>query len=127
MNEQLSFDDLEKMLEKSKQFCTKVIFEDGYAETREYDEPRLHMWDDLIARHGIIIDFEQIRGGFDNLEWREPCNMYCDCAWGSLKCFLKRGYMRHKDKWLRDDNNNIMIANKKECEWIPRENNNECE
>lgn len=122
MNEQLSFDDLEKMLEKSKKFCTKVIFADGYAEMREYDEPRLNMWEDLIAKHGIIMDFQQIRGCLDDFEWQMPCNMYCSCAWGSLICFLKRGYMRHDGKWLRDDNKKIMISRQKECEWIPKEN-----
>lgn len=115
MEGQLTFDDL-----MQKQFCTKVIFEDGYSETREYDEPRLHMWDDLIARHGLIVDYRQIRTCNDDLEWQEPCHMYCDCAWGSLICFLKRGYMRHDGKWLRDDNNNIMIARQKECEWVPK-------
>lgn len=51
-----------------------------------------------------------------------PCMKVCDVEWCSLKCFLKRGYMRHDGKWIRGQDGKILIANNRECEWIPREN-----
>lgn len=34
----------------------------------------------------------------------EPC-MYCDTVWGSLNCFLKRGYIWDKvNRFMKDDN-----------------------
>lgn len=54
MTGQLSIFDYERVPD----YKETVYFGDGYAETREYDEPALHMWDDLIARHGMIIDYK---------------------------------------------------------------------
>lgn len=106
-----------------KQFSCTAIFEDGYAETREYDRAsdNLHLWDDLRAKHGILVDFRMNRGGLDDKrEWRIPCYGYCDCEWSSLKCYMKRGYIRHNGKWVRKKDGTILRANHPECEWTPK-------
>lgn len=123
MDGQISIFDIDFDALNQKRFSCTAFFEDGYSETREYDdctEP-LHLWDDLKAKHGIIVDFKMIRSGLnDNREWRKPCYGFCDCEWGSLRCFLKRGYIRHDGKWVRREDGSIMIANHPECEWTPK-------
>ena len=78
------------------------------------------MWDKEIAQHGIIVDYNIIRGGM-NPTLKTPCFRHCDVEWCSLSCFLKRGYIRHDGKWVRNEKGEILIANSKECDWTPRE------
>jgi hypothetical protein len=54
---------------------------------------------------------------------RIPCFRECDVEWCSLTCFLRRGYIRHEGKWVRNDKGEILIANNKECDWTPKTNN----
>lgn len=107
-------------------FSCTAYFEDGYAETKEYDNPtdNLHQWDDLIAKHGYICDFKINRGGLEELKglkFRSPCNGLCDVECYSLKCYLKRGYIRHEGKWVRREDGTILIANNRECDWNPKD------
>lgn len=50
---------------------------------------------------------------------REPCRRRCDVEWGSLTCFLRRGYVRDKStgKWARRADGKIMRLNKRDCDW----------
>lgn len=50
---------------------------------------------------------------------REPCGRHCPVEWGSLICFLRRGYIRDKStgKWARRADGKIMRLNKRECDW----------
>ena len=59
--------------------------------------------------------------------YEHPCDN-CDVAFGSLTCFLRRGYIRdnYTGKWCRDENGNILISNHKECEYEPRDLNLQC-
>lgn len=52
---------------------------------------------------------------------REPCGRRCDVECYSLKCFLKRGYIRHDGKWCRNENGEIQISVNKDCDWIPKQ------
>lgn len=64
---------------------------------------------------------------FDLLEEKpiqEPCGRRCDCKCFSLTCFLKRGYIRHDGKWVRHEDGTVMIAENKECDWIPIDEDN---
>lgn len=123
MDGQISLFDFLKEQEEPQvvtDYATQVFFKDGYSETREYNKPEYGMWDDLIAKHGMIIDFRQIRGGLKNPSLKCPCMRMCDVEWCSLSCFLRRGYMRHDGKWLRNDKGEILKSNKKECDWTPK-------
>ena len=53
---------------------------------------------------------------------RWPCGRKCDCAWGSLRCFEKNGYMYDHGRrmWLRDERGNI-LKGKQECDAIAKE------
>lgn len=50
---------------------------------------------------------------------RIPCYRHCVSEWCSLNCFLKRGYTRYKNQWVRDRYGNIIISEHKECDWTP--------
>ena len=62
-----------------KQFSCTAIFGDGYTETREYDRAsdNLHLWDDLRAKHGVLVDFRMNRGGLDG----DMRINYPECEW----------------------------------------------
>lgn len=52
----------------------------------------------------------------------QPCDRVCDVGWCSLACFLRRGYLRGPDqKWLRNENGEILRENHPVCDWNPRE------
>ena len=57
------------------------------------------------------------------LELRNTCERYCDVEWCSLSCFFKRGYIRDPktQKWARDENGKILISKTKECDWVPKD------
>ena len=77
----------------------------------------------------VVIDGEDYAGTPDTISpidektepVRIPCMRQCDVAWGSLKCFLKRGYMRYDGRWCRNDKGEILISVNKECDWVPKE------
>ena len=48
-----------------------------------------------------------------------PCNRECEYEWGSLECFLKRGYIRHDGKWVRNSDGEPLRLKNKECDWMP--------
>lgn len=80
------------------------------------------------------MESEQIDGQMDIFDFirldpiREPCNRRCPVEWGSLKCFLLRGYMRYDGKWARNEHGDILITKSKECDWIPKGHTcSECE
>lgn len=52
---------------------------------------------------------------------RCPCGKRCEVEWGSLSCFLKRGYIRHEGKWVRNDKGDVLRLKNRECDWEPRE------
>ena len=68
------------------------------------------------CKHGHVIDWTNVK---DALPLREPCGKFCDCEWGSLRCFYKRGYMRDPEtkKFLRDEDGRPIRARKKECDY----------
>ena len=103
------------------EFAIELFFDDGFAITKEFNESCYGMWDDLIAKHGIIIDYKCLRGFDSEKKMRFPCMLICEVEWCSLACFLKRGYIRHDGKWVRDEKGKILISKNKECEWTPRE------
>lgn len=58
--------------------------------------------------------------------YESPCEK-CDVAFGSLTCFLRRGYIRDNlGKWCRDSAGNILISNHKDCDYEPRDLNLQC-
>lgn len=124
MEGQLSIFDYQEQLQKQKVFSTTAYFYDGFSITLEYNHPSPDLWTDFIAKHGAIIDFHMNRGGIEenkNKTWRTPCYRFCDCECWSLRCFLKRGYIRHDGQWVRNSNGEIMIANTKDCDWNPKD------
>ncbi len=52
---------------------------------------------------------------------RCPCGKRCEVEWGSLSCFLKRGYIRNNGKWVRNDKGEVLRLKNRECDWEPRE------
>lgn len=102
------------------EYSVRLFFLDGFSYVYEYDKPYVGMWDKEIAQHGIIVDYNIIRGGM-NPTLKTPCFRHCDVEWCSLSCFLKRGYIRHDGKWVRNDKGEILISKTKECDWTPRE------
>ncbi len=50
---------------------------------------------------------------------REPCKRHCAVEWGSLKCFLMRGYVRDRstEKWARGSDGKILRIKNRECDW----------
>ena len=50
---------------------------------------------------------------------REPCGRHCSVEWGSLICFLRRGYVRDKEtqKWARGHDGKILRTKNRECDW----------
>lgn len=50
---------------------------------------------------------------------REPCKRHCAVEWGSLKCFLMRGYVRDKstEKWARGTDGKILRTKNRDCDW----------
>ena len=72
------------------EYSVRLFFLDGFSYVYEYDKPYVGMWDKEIAQHGIIVDYNIIRGGM-NPTLKTPCFRHCDVEWCSLSCFLKRG------------------------------------
>jgi hypothetical protein len=106
-------------------YATEGIFEDGYREIREYDKPMVGIFDDLTAKHGIMVDFKILRQPYQKETLQMPCYRMCDVEWCSLACFLRRGYIRHDGKWVRNDKGEILISKNKECDWTPKEKSKE--
>ena len=68
-------------IEPPKKFRQKLFFADGYSETVEFDEPTfpLHGYDELKARHGMIVDFHTLGIDFDRFR------TYCKHQQGRIK------------------------------------------
>lgn len=60
----------------------------------------------------------------EELPIREPCGRRCSCECFSLNCYINRGYVRHKGKWVRNEDGSIMIMASKACDWIPIDESN---
>ena len=70
---------------------------------------------------GQMTIFDFIQDEDESKDVRIPCMRRCEVECWSLRCFLKRGYIRHDGKWVRNEKGEILIANQKECYWTPRE------
>ena len=68
------------------------------------------------CKHGHDIDWSNVREANPK---QEPCGRFCDCEWGSLKCFYKRGYMRDPEtkQWLKNEDGTCMRTHKRECDY----------
>ena len=58
---------------------------------------------------------------FEQYPLRSPCDRRCDCEWGSMICFKKRGYIWDKSQhgWVRDINGIAMRTKNRQCDWEP--------
>lgn len=117
---QLSFFEIKEDPKPIPNYSVEGIFEDGYREIREYDKPMVGIFDDLTAKHGIMVDFKVHRQPPTKETLQMPCYRMCDVGWCSLACFLRRGYIRHNEKWVRNENGDILISKNKECDWNPK-------
>ena len=95
-------------IEPPKKFRKELFFADGYREVVEFDEPTypLHGFDELRARHGMIVDSHTLEPDFDRFR------SYCRHQMGRLKfgddeeaspgcCFKDEKPARNWDDWQK--------------------------